>query len=98
MATSKQIEANRRNAQKSTGPKTPQGKSIVSQNSVQHGLLAANPVCLPEEQAEHEKFIAHLRAHWAAHGCAEELALNRLIDCAWRLRRVTQIETSLLMR
>jgi hypothetical protein len=98
MASLKQLEANRRNAQKSTGPKTPEGKRTVSQNPVQHGLLAANPVCLPEEQEEHGQFVADMCNQWRAQGFSERLALDRLIDCAWRLRRVTKIETSLLLR
>ena len=40
MATQKQIKANRQNAQKSTGPKTSDGKAVVSQNAVKHGLFA----------------------------------------------------------
>jgi len=47
MATAKQIAANRRNAQKSTGPKSPEGKAIVSQNRMTHGLCARFSV-LPE--------------------------------------------------
>jgi len=40
MASTKRNEANRRNAQKSTGPKTAEGKAVVSQNATRHGLLA----------------------------------------------------------
>jgi hypothetical protein len=98
MASLKQIAANRRNAKKSTGPKTPEGKQTVSQNPVQHGLLAVNPVCLPEEQEEHDQFVLDMRTQWRTNGFRELLALDRLIDCAWRLRRVTKIETSLLLR
>lgn len=97
MASLKQIAANRANAQKSTGPKTPEGKRIVSQNPIQHGLLAVNPVCLPEEQEEYERFVAQMGTQWQAEEWLERLALDRLIDCAWRLRRVTKIETSLLV-
>src|SRR5450759_5377218 len=48
MATLKQFEANRRNSQKSTGPKTPDGKSAVSMNALRHGLRARS-VLLPGE-------------------------------------------------
>ena len=50
MATAAQIEANRRNAQKSTGPKTDEGKDRVRRNAVKHGMTARTimPV-LPQE-------------------------------------------------
>ncbi len=52
MSTEAQKLANRRNAQKSTGPRTPQGKAAVSQNAVKHGLLAAHVVITSESQAD----------------------------------------------
>ena len=51
MSTEKQIEANRRNAEKSTGPRTPDGKARASQNSLKHGLTAEQ-VVLPSEDTE----------------------------------------------
>lgn len=56
MATEAQILANRRNAQKSTGPRTPQGKAAVSQNAVKHGLLARQDVINLESQADFELY------------------------------------------
>ena len=51
MATPAQIEANRLNAKKSTGPRTPQGKAVSSMNALKHGLRA-NPAPLPHEDPE----------------------------------------------
>lgn len=48
MATEKQIQANRNNAKKSTGPRTEKGKARVSQNALKHGLLARDAI-LPGE-------------------------------------------------
>ena len=48
MSTQPQILANRLNAQKSTGPQTPQGKAVVSQNALKHGLSARRDVIITE--------------------------------------------------
>ena len=52
MATQAQIDANRRNAQKSTGPKTPKGKDTVAQNALKHDLLARRFFIGPDQHAE----------------------------------------------
>src|SRR4030042_4740240 len=52
MSTQPQIVANRLNAQKSTGPQTPQGKAVVSQNALKHGLSARPDVIITENQAD----------------------------------------------
>ena len=62
MATQKQIEANRRNAQKSTGPVTELGKAIAKFNALKHGMTACTAV-LPYEDADsyaelRERFVA----------------------------------------
>ena len=51
MATEAQISANRQNAEKSTGPRTDEGKAVVSQNAVKHGLFAIKTVVNGEDQA-----------------------------------------------
>jgi hypothetical protein len=52
MVSIKRIEANRQNAQKSTGPKTPQGKAKSAQNAVTHGLTSQRPVLTVEDKDE----------------------------------------------
>jgi len=54
MSTKAQIKANQQNAQKSTGPQTVEGKTIVSQNAVKHGLFAAEAVIKGENPADYE--------------------------------------------
>jgi hypothetical protein len=97
MATEKQIEANRLNAQKSTGPKTLEGREIVSRNATTHGLTATRAVVLPEEQQEFDRFAAALYYEWNPESPLERFHLERMIHCAWRLRRVCHLETSLLL-
>jgi len=60
MTSQKQIEANRRNALKSTGPKTLDGKAIVSQNATTHGLRARHTVIDGESQTEFDEFYDEL--------------------------------------
>ena len=55
MATIKQVNANRQNAKKSTGPRTPEGKRRVSQNAIKHGLSASEVVLPGEDAAEFER-------------------------------------------
>ena len=52
MSSQPQIQANRLNALKSTGPKTPQGKATVSQNALKHGLSARHDVVITDNQAD----------------------------------------------
>jgi len=54
MSTKVQINANQQNAQKSTGPQTDEGKAVVSQNAVKHGLFAAETVITVEDPADYE--------------------------------------------
>lgn len=98
MATTKQIEANRRNSKKSTGPKTPAGKAKVSSNAVTHGLLAQG-VLLPDEDAEaFLVFADDLLADLKPDGAVERLLAEQIVDLGWRLRRLRRIEAGLIVR
>jgi hypothetical protein len=95
MASDKQIAANRRNAQKSTGPKTPQGKFKSRCNALRHGLTAETVIDVFENVEDYQSFKAAILAHYAPVSIvARELTL-RLASLLWRLRRATAIETGL---
>ena len=64
MATIHQIDANRRNALKSTGPKTPEGKAAVSMNSLRHGLRARKVVLPGENREEFNQLCDDLEREW----------------------------------
>ncbi|MCP5110990.1 MAG: hypothetical protein GY953_09165 [bacterium] len=94
MATKKQIDANRRNAKKSTGPRTPEGKRRVSQNAIKHGLCASQVVIPGEDEAEFERlrdgFVETLEPRDEV-----ELALVRqMVTAEWRLRRIDRVESA----
>src|SRR5262245_34312815 len=92
MATLLQIEANRRNALKSTGPVTDDGKSIVARNALKHGLFTADLLVEgedPHDLAEHRR---KLLADLAPQNYTEELLVERIISVTWRLRRLSAAE------
>ena len=96
MSTKKQIQANRQNAQKSTGPKTPEGKAAVRLNALKHGLLSQD-VILSDENEEALWILAeNLRAQLAPVGELEMLLVDRIIASTWRLRRLLRIEVDIL--
>jgi hypothetical protein len=87
MTTEAQIEANRINAQKSTGPRTPEGKATVAQNAVKHGLLARTAVLHGEDWEEYTCFSEELLDELYPDGVMEQELANRVVDLSWRLRR-----------
>jgi len=61
MTTKKQIQANRKNAKDSTGPRTNQGKQRCSQNALKHGFRSKHPVIPGEDPAEYQHKLETLR-------------------------------------
>ena len=97
MSSPKQIAANKLNAEKSTGPKTSEGKATASKNSTKHAILSSK-VCLDDdERLEFQDFHDRiLQALQPADDGMELLLVDRIASSAWRLRRIITIE-SLLM-
>jgi hypothetical protein len=92
MATAAQIAANQSNAQFSTGPRSAEGKSRVSQNAFRHGLTARHLVIRPEDEAEFTALRDDLAAELAPQGVTEILTFNELLHAAWNLRRLRRLE------
>jgi len=92
MATESQILANRLNAQKSTGPQTPQGKEIISQNAVKHGLTAANDIISSESQTEFELYRDRMLDELAPQSPVESMLAERVVSLSWRLKRTGRIQ------
>ena len=93
MTSQRQIEANRRNATNSTGPRTTRGKAVVALNAVQHGLLSRQAVIQGESEAELIDLGKRLRSQLAPMGELELLLADRIISTAWRLRRAIALES-----
>src|ERR1700738_4055947 len=96
MTSLRQIESNRRNAQKSTGPKTETGKQRASQNAIRHGLTAETVIKLLEDPDDYQAFELAITADYDAETAVERELVLRLASLLWRLRRATSIETGLL--
>src|SRR5271169_933348 len=95
MASEKQVSANQRNAARSTGPITQNGKRQSRRNAMRHGLTAATVVPAIEDAKEFERFAAAIRADYQPASAVEEELVARLTSLLWRLRRSTLIETNL---
>lgn len=89
--------ANRKNAKKSTGPKTKKGKEVVKWNALKHGLLAQEVVIRvgegEESEGEFRQLFERLNQEHKPVGVLEEILVERIAVCYWRLRRVIQCET-----
>jgi hypothetical protein len=95
MTSLRQIEANRRNALKSTGPTTPEGKKRSRCNAVRHGLTAETVIAILEDSEDYEAFEAAVISDYNAETAVERELVLRLASVLWRLRRATGMETAI---
>jgi len=95
MTSYRQIEANRRNALKSTGPKAEAGKQVSRCNAVRHGLTAETVLGDLEDAKDYKAFEAAIIADYDAQSAVERELVLRLASVLWRLRRATTMETGL---
>jgi hypothetical protein len=96
MASEAQIAANRRNAERSTGPRTAEGKARAAQNGLKHGLCAAATVLPWEDRAEFEAMVADLTQRLQPADEVELALLLQYADATWRRQRCGTLETGLL--
>jgi hypothetical protein len=96
MTSFRQIEANRRNALRSTGPRTEEGKQQSRRNALRHGLTAETVIEGLEDCEGYRAFEAAVIADYDAQTAVERELVLRLASLLWRLRRIISIETDLL--
>jgi hypothetical protein len=96
MSSFRQIEANRRNALRSTGPRTEEGKQQSRRNALRHGLTAETVIDGLEDSEDYRAFEAAVIADYDARTAVERELVLRLASLLWRLRRIISIETDLL--
>ncbi len=98
MASRKQIQANRLNAQKSTGPQSPEGKQRVAQNRTKHGLAGEHVVLPGEDQSAFDDLLATLHSNWDPHSETEAFLVDTMAFNQWRLIRIGRMEHASLFR
>ena len=98
MTSLRQIEANRRNAARSTGPITDAGKQRSRQNAVRHGLCAETVIGVLEDIEDYQGFEAAIIADFHAETAVERELVLRLASLLWRIRRTVTIETALFQK
>ncbi len=102
MTSPKKIITNRENAQKSTGPKTPEGKEVSKMNALQHGILTSH-LFIPTsaDPTDSKGFAAFLELFFEEmqpEGILETLLVDRLFATFWRLRRLHIAETGFIRK
>ena len=96
MRTEKQTRASRENAKKSTGPRTPEGKARSSKNALKHGLLSQDAVIPGEDPAEFDRHLTLYEDTYLPHNCVERELVRQIADAAWRMRRLSRIEATII--
>jgi hypothetical protein len=95
--TPRKLEANRRNAQKSTGPKTAEGRAVSKMNALKHGLLAQTVVVrghqFKESTNEFKKLCQEFYLSLDPVGPLEEMLVGQIVTATWRLRRARTAES-----
>jgi hypothetical protein len=92
MSTEAQILANRYNALKSTGPRTIEGKTAVSQNAVKHGLRAEQDVITSESEADFDLYRRQILDELSPVSPMESMLAERIVTLSWRLKRAGRFQ------
>jgi hypothetical protein len=98
MTSPKKTQANRQNALKSTGHKTPEGKASVRHNALKHGLLAQEVLLQEEDEEVLRELDERLRAELRPEGEVEDLLVEQIVAAHWRLRRMRRVEAGVFDR
>jgi hypothetical protein len=92
MSSPAQIAANRANAQKSTGPRTVEGKETSKYNGLRHGLASPITVLPFENQDEYDSLYASFSEEHSPVGPTEQALVKQIADAQWKLLRLEKLE------
>jgi hypothetical protein len=102
LVSQRKVDANRRNAQKSTGPKSEAGKRHSRLNALKHGILTSDLVIMDpaigEKDTEFLQLLRSLRQDIQPVGAREEILVEKIAICCWRQKRVLRCEASTSVR
>jgi hypothetical protein len=95
VSTEAQLEANRQNAQQSTGPRTESGKSNSSRNALTYGLYTRQDYVKPDEREIYRDFCERMLLEMNPDTLVEETLVSEITGASWRLRRCSAVEAEL---
>jgi len=95
MATAAQINANRQNAKKSTGPRTPQGKAISSRNSLLHGMTSGKFLPPGTDPSEFFQLLDRFRSRFQPFDEVEDALVERLAAAEFKMRSIRYLDAGL---
>jgi hypothetical protein len=95
MASKSQIDANRRNAQKSTGPKTQEGKDKSRRNGLQHGLTAKTCMLEDEDPEALVDLLNEIREKFNPQDTDEDFLIERMAKARFKYNRIMPIEAAI---
>jgi len=96
MSTAAQTIANRENAQLSTGPRTPEGKSRSAANSTRHGLAGSFAVLAHESADDYDQLLTQFCEKYLPTDGVEAFLIQQMTQAAWRLARIERLEARAL--
>src|ERR1700722_1262104 len=95
MVSEKQLEANRRNAEKSTGPRTTEGKSNSSRNNLRHGLTGHISLLPTEDREAHDAFCNERIDSFSPEPPMDTQTALSIAEDSWRLNRARAVENNM---
>jgi len=96
MSTESQFNANRQNAQHSTGPRTEEGKENSRFNAMKHGIDARSMIIPGEDPAEREALSQALAEQYQPQNVDEAFKVETLVELVWTIRRLERFENKML--
>ena len=96
MVSERRIEANRKNAQRSTGPRTEAGRARSSMNALRHGITGQVSITTVEDRAAHDKFVQELIDRLRPDDPVELQFASLIAEDFWRLQRIRAVENDIL--